>query len=121
MKTALAAGALALGLLACDSGSTIDITPSGDTDCAVSMSSNGKDFVIEMTLSCAGAGHTDCYEITGLTCQGAAKADAVPIPVDDCPGAAWCVASCADGLDAPGNLWDIPSLKAVDGCNTYED
>jgi len=112
---------IAFGLLACDSGSRIDITPSGDSDCVVSMTSNSDGFTIEMTLSCSGDDHANCYEVTALTCQGDEKALEQPIAVETCPGDAYCIDSCVDGLEAPGHLWDIPGLLEVEGCNTYED
>lgn len=118
-----AVGILCLLLLAsCDPGSDISIR-SESSDCQVRMQSRADSFLVEMTLACDADG-ANCYEITALSCQGQPKTDFVPIDLTaagDCPGGDWCIASCAAGLDAPGRLWDLPSLLAVDGCNTYEN
>ena len=107
-------------LAACDPGSTITIRPEGNT-CLVSMRPNDKVFDIDMTLSCDENGQ-NCFEVTALSCQGEAKLDVVPIDLtiaDGCPGADYCINSCSVGLEAPGRLWDMPSLLAINGCNTY--
>ena len=34
----------------------------------------------------------------------------------DCPGGPWCLSKCSN---ASPSMWDMPSLLAIDGCNTY--
>lgn len=116
------AGIVSLLLLsACDPGSAITIQPDGQ-NCQVRMQSRADGFAVAMTLACDANGE-NCYEITALSCQGVDKPAFTPIDLaanGDCPGGDWCIASCSAGLSAPGRLWDMPSLLAVDGCNTYQ-
>lgn len=108
-------------LASCDPGSSITIQPQGQ-ECQVQMQSRADGFTVEMTLACDANGE-NCYEITALSCQGVEKSAFTPIDLaanGDCPGGDWCIASCATGLSAPGRLWDMPSLLAVEGCNTYQ-
>lgn len=105
----------------CDPGSRSQIKSKANNQCAVWISANGQDFVVDMTLACAETGHRQCYEIVSLTCQGNIKTVSAPIVIDDCPGEAWCIDDCDDALGSPGTLWDIPALLAVDGCNIYDD
>ena len=122
------AGLVGIGLLfiihatACEApclfcGSRITHNEEGKT-CRVKLESNFHKFVVEMEFSCASKGK-DCYEITYLSCQGESKSDAVPINLletGDCPGGAGCLSKCSN---AAPEMWDMPSLLAIDGCNTY--
>jgi hypothetical protein len=107
-----------------DRGSSIGITPVGDT-CEVEMHQNESGFEVSMTLACA-SGAVDCFTITSLSCNGVDKADELPLDLtgaaDGCPGADYCIEDCEAGLErGSGLLWDTPSLLAVDGCNVYDD
>ena len=110
---------ISLTAIACDSGNDISIKTSDNNTCNVTMKANKDDFKIKMTLLCAAADHQECYTITSLTCQGQDKTLEQPIVVDNCPAEEWCIKSCSKGLENDGRLFDIPSLKAVDGCNSY--
>ena len=104
-------------LAACDAGSRVTHNEKGKT-CRVKLDSNFHKFVVEIELACASKGK-HCYEITYLSCQGKSKSDAMPINLlrtGDCPGGPWCLSKCSN---ASPSMWDMPSLLAIDGCNTY--
>lgn len=105
-----------------DPGSIISISLEGDT-CLVSMRPRSiiEKFDIKMELTCDQNGQ-NCYQISALSCQGQSMASQLPIDMtalDGCPGKEYCIFDCSAGLQAPGTLWDIPSLLAIEACNTY--
>ena len=121
-------GLLIMALHTACGGSEITATKGPSNTCEVKMESRrGLDktlpgsyrFDVEMELGCQSKGK-HCYQITYLSCQGEVKSDAVPInllAVGDCPGNPWCLSKCSN---ASPSMWDLPSLLAIDGCNTYE-
>ena len=111
---------------ACGGGSDITVTETTTHTCGVKLEARrGLDlgtpyrkFEVEMELECARKGR-HCYQITYLSCQGESKSDAMPINLleaGDCPGGPWCLSKCSN---ASPHMWDMPSLLAIDGCNTY--
>ena len=110
-----------LTLFACDSGSTVTSDTLSQNRCEVTAESNADGFTVEVTYSCAGDDHTECYEIVALTCGGQEQTLAAPVPVASCPdnGSGYCVDDCAANATG-GTIWDTPELLAIGACNTYE-
>lgn len=107
--------------LACVPGGTVNVGPTSE-GCVADLLDHSTLFRVQMVFGCDDE-LLDCYVIEELFCGGESKADFVPIdlrnPVDDCPDAPWCVADCRRGLEGAGVLWDIPSVRAVPGCDVY--
>lgn len=113
----------ALATTSCDCGSVTDSTPLEGNLCEVSLRSRSTGFTVEMTLSCAGDDHTDCYTIEELTCGGDDIELTEPVAIEGCPEAGeYCISDCvADLAGSNGHVWDTPELLEIDGCNVYTD
>jgi hypothetical protein len=104
----------------CDPGSTVTSEAAAQNRCLVTAESNDDGFRVEITYSCEGADHTECYQIEALTCGDEPQTLAAPIPIASCPGGSgYCVDDCAANATG-GTIWDTPELLDIPACNTYE-